>query len=222
MLDNPIWSSLSTRHLGVSLTAGGLRRYPPEVAPFLAAPEAGPLGAEALDALVPPGDAVFLLGPTPTAPLGWRVEQLGTVCQLICEGPLHEPPGPPIVPLGEHERAAVLELTALVYPHYFRPFTMSLGRYFGLFEQGRLTAMIGERMGLPGLREVSAVCTHPDFAGRGLARRLLAYLSNDLLQRGETPFLHVAADNTRAKALYEQNRYRVRRELAFWALRRTG
>jgi ribosomal protein S18 acetylase RimI-like enzyme len=219
-LDNPIWASLSTRHRDVAQTAGALRRYPPEVAPFLGVEGAGPVDASALEALVAPDDAVFLLGPQPRPPVGWRVEHLGTVAQMVCETRLTELDGPAVVPLGEPERPAVLELTALVYPHYFRPRTMSLGRYFGIFEGRRLAAMIGERMGMPGLREVSAVCTHPDFSGRGLARRLLAYVTNDLLARGEQPFLHVALENVRAKRLYEENQFRVRTELSFWSLAR--
>jgi predicted GNAT family acetyltransferase len=73
---------------------------------------------------------------------------------------------------------------------------------------------------MPGLREISAVCTHPERAGRGLARRLLAFASNDLLARGETPFLHVSPANTRAWQLYEKNRYRHRIDVPFWSLRR--
>ena len=76
---------------------------------------------------------------------------------------------PEIVPLGERERADALALTALVYPHYFRPRTMELGRYFGMYVDGRLAAMVGERLGAPDMREMSAICTHPDFRGRGLA-----------------------------------------------------
>jgi len=98
---------------------------------------------------------------------------------------------------------------------------MELGRYFGILEAGRLSAMIGERMGFPGHREISAVCTHPEAAGRGLARQLLALLTNDLLERGEAPFLHVSPDNTRALTLYEQNGYRRRKALPFFALRRS-
>jgi predicted GNAT family acetyltransferase len=115
----------------------------------------------------------------------------------------------------------VLALTALVYPHYFRQRTTDLGRYFGIFEGDRLAAMVGERMAPSGFRELSALCTHPDFAGRGLARRLLAFLSNDNLRGGEIPFLHVSPGNERAKRLYDQSGYRTRSEIAFWSLRRT-
>ncbi len=163
---------------------------------------------------------VFLLGPTPAVPQGWRLEKLAMLAQMVCAAPMAEVDGPEIIALSEVHRADVLELTALVYPHYFRPRTMDLGRYFGMYQDGRLAAIIGERMGMDDWQEISAVCTHPDFNGRGYARRLLVWLSNDTLARGRTPFLHVSQDNHRAIGLYEQNGYRVRREIPFWSLRR--
>ena len=141
---------------------------------------------------------------------------------MICPARVAELDGPAMIELFDVHRADVLALTALVYPHYFRPHTMALGRYFGIYQDDRLAAMIGERMGMDGHQEISAVCTHSDFNGRGYARRLLAWLSNDNLERGRTPFLHVSQDNHRAKRLYEQNGYRARCEMPFWSLRRTG
>ena len=38
-LDNPLWSSLSSLHSGLAITAGGLARYPAHIAPFLGVPE---------------------------------------------------------------------------------------------------------------------------------------------------------------------------------------
>ena len=219
-LDNPLWSSLTTVHRTLARGSEAVLRYPAEVAPFLAVREEGPLSGEALAALVAPGETMYLIGPVPAAPAGWRITSLGVIVQMTCDAPIAEVAGPPIVELGAPHRAAVLELAALVYPHYFRPRTMDLGRYFGIFEHGRLAAMIGERMGFPGHRELSAICTHPDFTGRGLARRLVAYVGHDLHARGTTPFLHVAPSNTRAIELYERSGYRVRREIAFWSLRR--
>ena len=89
-----------------------------------------------------------------------------------------------------------------------------------MYVDGRLAAMIGERLGAPGFREMSAICTHPDFLGHGYARRLTAYLTNQTLQEGRHPFLHVAYANARARALYEQMGYRLRRDIPFLALRR--
>jgi predicted GNAT family acetyltransferase len=64
--------------------------------------------------------------------------------------------------------------------------------------------MAGERFALPGYREISGVCTHPDARGRGLARGLMSVLMHRQLGRGETPFLHVMIGNTGARALYER------------------
>lgn len=216
-MDNPIFESLTTRHASIALRHAEAVRYPADVAPFLGVPREMTLSSETLEALVPKGDHVFLLGPRVTPANGWTVENLGQALQMVCEKPLPALEGPPIVPLTTTEHHAQMrELTSLVYPHYFRPRTHSLGRYFGIFENGRLAAMAGERMGMAIPRELSAICTHPDFLGRGLARRLLVWLSNDVFARGEKPFLHVDPENARAVGLYERNGYVARARLDFW------
>lgn len=220
-LDNPIWQSLVHRHRDLALVQGEVLRYPADIAPFLGVPEPGTPLPPAIETLIAPGESVYLLGAVPPAPTGWTLQHLGDLAQMVCDAPLPEVAGPDFIALGEAHRADVLALTALVYPHYFRPRTMCLGRYFGIYEQGALAAIIGERMGPPGWREISAVCTHPDFLGRGYARRLMAWLSNDLLASGLKPFLHVSQQNTRALALYRNNGYRVRAEIPFWSLART-
>lgn len=221
-LDNPIWESLASRHRALALRQNDAARYPPDVAPFLGVPADGVDATASLEALVPHGDTVLLLGRAPSEAEGWRPQQLALLAQMVCPARIAEADGPELIELTEAHRADVLALTALVYPHYFRPRTVELGRYFGIYQHGRLAAMIGERMGMDDYTEISAVCTHPDFNGRGYARRLLAWLSNDVLDRGLTPFLHVSHENCRAKELYEQNGYRVRRDIPFWSLRRSG
>lgn len=219
-LDNPIWSSLQTRHRALALRAGDVARYPADFAPFLGAAHAevdlaGPLGS-----LVAAGERVYLLGVLPPVPAGWRAETFAPLAQMVATQPLAGLEGAPVVPLGEAHRDDVLALTALVYPHYFRPRTMEMGRYFGIYQDGRLAAMIGERMGTDAHTEMSAICTHPDFHGQGHARRLTAMLANDTLASGRTPFLHVSHENTRAKRLYEGIGFRVRRDIGFWSLQR--
>src|SRR5688572_13661286 len=137
-LDNPIWASLTSLHQPLALGRGPARRYPREVAPFLGVPDSEPIDPGALTELIDPEEKVFLVGPRPHAPSRWAVEDLGHLSQMVCDAALPELPGPRIVPLTESNRPAVLELTALVYPHYFRPRTMELGRYFGIFEGSRL------------------------------------------------------------------------------------
>lgn len=221
-LDNPIWESLISRHRALALRNGDAARYPAQVAPFFGVAREGADVAAALAALVPADDTVLLLGRAPAVPAGWKLDQLAMLAQMVCMAPTVEVDGPPIIELGEAHRADVLALTALVYPHYFRPRTMDLGRYFGIYVEGRLAAISGERMGMDAWTEMSAICVHPDFNGRGYARRLLAFLSNDNRARSLTPFLHVSQENHAAVQLYLRNGYAMRREIPFWSLRRAA
>jgi GNAT superfamily N-acetyltransferase len=224
-LDNPFWTSLQTCHRHLAIRSGQVARFPADHAPFLAVPDEDADMAAALETLLAPGESVYLLGVVPAIPPGWSLKAYRPLAQMVRDAPLPMPEGPGIIALDESHRADVLALTALVYPHYFRERTMDLGRYFGIYlpdanGETHLAAMIGERLGADGAREMSAICTHPDFLGRGLARRLTAMLTNDTLARGRLAFLHVSHENTRAKGLYEHMGYRLRREIGFWSLRR--
>jgi len=64
--------------------------------------------------------------------------------------------------------------------------------------------MAGERLKVQGYAEVSAVCTHPEHAGKGYARILMTEVIGRIRDRGETPFLHVRKDNERAIELYQR------------------
>jgi ribosomal protein S18 acetylase RimI-like enzyme len=222
-LDNPFWSSLHGRHRHLAQVAGGVARFPAEYAPFLGVADAGVDAADALSALVAPDESVYLLGVAPgRVTNGWQLEAFADLAQMTCLSPIDVIDGPEMIELDDTHRADVLALTARVYPHYFRERTMELGRYFGIYQDGRLAAMIGERLGTDAHQEMSAICTDPDFNGRGYARRLTALLTNDVLARGRTPFLHVSHANSRAKQLYERIGYRHRRDIGFWSLRRSA
>lgn len=215
-LDNPFWNSLRTRHRGIALAGSGWLRYPPAYAPFLGVEHADVDVGQA----IAPGESAYLLGIAPQAPAGWTLEAFRPLAQMIRQARIDVPEGPPILPLGQADRSEVLALTALVYPHYFRASTMDMGRYYGIRNQGRLAAIIGERLGTDSTQEMSAICTHPDFLGRGYARRLTAWLTNQALAEGRLPFLHVSHENPRARALYELLGYRTRIDIPFFALRR--
>lgn len=218
-LDNPIWASLQSTHRGLALRKGDAARYPAELAPFLGVADAETNAADAVASLVAIEETVYLVGVAPRLPEAWSLHAYPPLAQMICTAPIAVIDGPEIIELSDAHRADVLALTELVYPHYFRPRTMDLGRYFGIYQENRLAAIIGERMGTDGFQEMSAICTHPDFNGRGYARRLTAMLTNDTLERGRTPFLHVSHANHRAVHLYEQIGYRHRRDIGFWSLR---
>jgi hypothetical protein len=85
-----------------------------------------------------------------------------------------------------------------------------MGRFIGVKQGGRLVAMAGERLRPEGHTEVSGVCTHPEYRGKGYARGLMRIVAARILARGETPFLHSYAHNAGAIALYESLGFRVR------------
>ncbi len=97
-----------------------------------------------------------------------------------------------------------------------------MGTYLGIRHEGRLIAMAGERLRLPGWTEISAVCTDPEHRGRGLATRLVRAVAAGIRDRGDTPFLHAAAENTRAIRLYESIGFTLRRRSAIRQVRAPG
>ena len=121
--------------------------------------------------------------------------------------------------LGPRDSPEMVELTTLTKPGPFGSRTHELGYYVGIRQEGKLVAMAGERLKVPGYTEVSAVCTHPDYLGRGYAGALMTEVMQQIRERGETPFLHVRADNARAIALYERLGFRIRHRGYFAVLR---
>jgi len=114
----------------------------------------------------------------------------------------------------------MLALINLVQPGYFLPGTRLMGDYFGIWQNGELVAVTGERMRMHGLTEISAVVTHPDFTGRLYAQQLVAHVSKKNIDAGIVPFLHVAESNERAIAIYQRLGYTRRRNIDFWKIRR--
>jgi GNAT superfamily N-acetyltransferase len=220
LLDNPIWSSLTTRHASLAVMKELAGRYPAQIAPFAAVSTPDAPALSQLEALVNGGESVYLVGVAPEFGSGWRVEAQLEIPQLVCTSPAIVRPGPEPIVLTEAHRSDMLALTALVFPGFFRARTIEMGRYYGIYHGRVLAAMAGERMHMDGYQEISAVCTHPEFLGRGYAQRLVALITNQVLERGVQPFLHVHRDNARALSLYEHVGFRQRTEVMLWHVTR--
>ena len=95
-----------------------------------------------------------------------------------------------------------------------------MGQYLGLRQDGRLVAMADERLHLTGFCEISAVCTHPDYRGRGYARALTTMVAERIIARGEVPFLHLAATNDVAMRLYKRLGFHLRSEIQLTVLKK--
>ncbi|MFA6986515.1 MAG: GNAT family N-acetyltransferase [Arenimonas sp.] len=219
-LDNPVWHSLRTRHASLARVCGGAARYPSDVAPFVAVASGGPETGENFAELVAKDESVLVVGPCPGLGSNWNVQTPVPIAQMVCNAPLESRLGPALTELSAPHLPDMLALTALVYPHYFRPRTPQMGRYLGIYDGDVLAAMAGERMGFDGHQEISAVCTHPRYLGRGYAQRLVVELSNASLASGRLPFLHVSHENLRAKSLYERLGYVDRADILLWSVQR--
>jgi len=218
-----IWQVLTGSHARFAVGGDTVRRYAPGYSPIAAFADPAHPDLEALARLVAPGERIYLDGWTRPPPAGWQVHAERPMLKMLWRG---EPPAADEalegVALGPAHVAEAMALAELTRPGPFGPRTMELGDYFGCFEEGRLVAMAGERMQAGTLREISGVCTHPDFQGRGLARRLTARLVRRQLARGETPFLHVIADNHAARVLYERMGFVTRCETLLRIVRFEG
>ncbi|MEP7244614.1 MAG: GNAT family N-acetyltransferase [Gammaproteobacteria bacterium] len=220
-LDNPVWSALRTHHSRFALTHGAVARYPADMAPFVAVGSAQPGPEEPLERSVGAGDSVYFVGVVPELGAAWQVSFLGLMPQMICQSPVVVRPGPELLVLTEaRHRADMMALTGLVFPGFFRSRTPEMGRYLGIYVDDKLVAMAGERMRFDRYREISAVCTHPGFLGRGYAQRLIAQLTNDNLEQGITPMLHVNRDNVRAISVYERLGYTHRAQIMLCSAKR--
>jgi predicted GNAT family acetyltransferase len=115
----------------------------------------------------------------------------------------------------------MVALAELTEPGPFRIRTIELGNFYGIFHEDRLVSMAGKRMHLPGLIEVSGVCTHPAARGRGYARRLMQIVMDEIEQDGCAPFLHAWAANP-ARRLYESLGFALSRQFHLAVLKQAN
>ncbi|MGW2465056.1 GNAT family N-acetyltransferase [Streptomyces sp. NPDC001761] len=210
VLDNAVWAALTGPHARLADRYGRAARYRPETYAFAAlADPADPAAWADLHTLVGPGTTVRVK-PVERVPDGWEVLGEGTGVQLV-DTALRAAPDPEAVRLGADDVPEILDLVARTRPGPFLSRTVEMGTYLGIRHHGRLVAMAGERLRTPGWTEISAVCTDPAYRGRGLATRLVRAVAAGIRDRGDTPFLHAAADNTPAIRLYESIGFTLRR-----------
>jgi predicted GNAT family acetyltransferase len=91
-----------------------------------------------------------------------------------------------------------------------------MGTYYGIRINNELVAMAGERLAVPGFREISAVVTHPEQVGKGYATLLMNRLLNDHAAVGLKSFLHVKEQNSRAIAIYRRMGFVTLQSVALW------
>lgn len=214
-LDRPIWSALTTGWAHLAEGTSSAWRIDRDIGLFGAAVDDSPESLAALAALVPEDGELWLVEREPTRlPDGIRLVKEGMAVQMILDTLVPTDRTPPVfTPLGDADGSEMFALATLTEPGPYVRYSHRLGGFVGVRVEGRLVAMAGERMRMPGFAEISAVCTDPDWRGRGLAGHLTRHVANAILARGETPFLHCYASNTGTIALYEAMGFLTRTEI---------
>ena len=215
-LDRPIWNALTGPQAHFAEVSGSARRFPPAVTTLGALDTIGEQSFADLASLQESHQVTALfLEQAPQLPAGWRLVMTLPLLQMVYqEGSASSQKSRASTPrwseMGTTDEAEMLALAKLTEPGPFGTRTRELGTFLGVRHEGKLVAMAGVRLHVPGFTEVSAVCTHPDHTGRGYAAELTLEVMARIRQRGETPFLHVRGNNTRAIPIYERLGFKKR------------
>jgi ribosomal protein S18 acetylase RimI-like enzyme len=215
VLDNAVWHALRTRqaHFAESDASGHAIRFDREVAFFGAVDEIDAESWEAQTELAgPEGFTMFFRDEVPPPPPGWEEVFRGPTWQMVARD-LKPVPDVSPVPLGPEDAEEMLALVQLTEPGPFFPRTHEMGTYVGVKREGRIVAMAGERLKVPGWTEVSAVCTHPDAQRQGLGAALTLWMARSIRDTGDEAFLHVLEHNENALRLYQALGFEIRRKV---------
>jgi ribosomal protein S18 acetylase RimI-like enzyme len=224
VLDTPAWNALISGNKDLAFGNGPVRYFDKEVSPFVGLEEHTVENFQLLYEQLPHnGPVLFLTPDQEEIPAQWKVLQVIRGFQMVCDVIDEEHNGfTELVPLTHEHAPQMVALAKLTNPGPFADETIRFGHYMGIFEDGKLAAMAGQRMHAFAYAEVSAVCTHPDHVGKGYARQLLVHHINRIKKSSETPFLHVRHDNERAIAVYKRLGFYTRRQVYFNVMLKAG
>ena len=218
ILDNMIWNALTTGNNDIAIINGDVGCYLPDIAPFAGMKDFNDINLKKLHEFIPINRSVAIssLYKMNHDESRWKLLQPMDVTQMVYEHSVNTfatKNSSLIVPLSDEHIPQMIELTALTRPGPFLQQTIKFKNYFGIFIEGRLAAMTGQRMHPRPYMEVSAVCTHPDFRGMGYAKALMLHVMKIILDNSFTPFLHVLSNNINAIELYKTIGFRTRKQI---------
>lgn len=213
-LDRCIWNALGDRHARFCRAEGPVRRYDPAISPFVACEDPARPDHEVIRSLALPDEDLSFVETVPVDAGTGYIGQYREIVQMVAGDIPDRCSGVDYRVLDLADRPQMLELALLTKPGPFRLRTPEFGRFFGVFDGDRLIAMGGQRLSFGKYCEISGICTHPDYRGRGFGAAMISAVGRGLQADGFQPFLHANADNHGAIALYESLGLRKRKH--FW------
>ncbi|MEO9146865.1 MAG: GNAT family N-acetyltransferase [Ginsengibacter sp.] len=223
ILDNPVWNALISGNQSLSQGTETVKYFSETVSPFVGFKEFTADNFNILhDQIKDERSLAIMSAGEVVIPASWQMVENLNVWQLVYRGTSVKPymKNRAVVPLLDENIDEMVQLTGATHPGPFEKGTIRFGYYEGIFEGGKLAAMAGQRLHPNQYAEISAVCTHPDFTGRGLASALLLSQIQRIQSASEIPFLHVLSDNERAIKLYQKMGFVKRSEIFIYIIKK--
>ncbi|MBE9584455.1 GNAT family N-acetyltransferase [Mucilaginibacter sp. JRF] len=221
VLSNPAWYALTTGNARLALGNSRVKYFDERVSPFVGLEDSSEDSFIELADMVnnEEGIRLFISPVEVNVPAPWQVVACVNCYQMVWKGSaLPSAYDDEVTVLNESHIPDMLALTKLTNPGPFAMQTIEFGHYRGVFADGKLVAMAGQRLNPSPYAEISAVCTHPDHLGKGYARMLLNHHINRVTAASGIPFLHVKHDNDRAITVYKSLGFEINKELLFYVL----
>lgn len=225
-LDNPVWNALMTGNKSLAKGDEGVKYFSDDISPFIGVAKFTYDALNILHYTLPPGRVIAIFTDDDLSSMGnWIIKEDMHVIQMIYEENLIANEllssvfRPTIRSLVEKDVNKAITLTSLTHPGPFLKRTIEFGNYEGIFYDGKLVAMAGQRLRPYPYVEVSAVCTHPAYRGRGFASILVLRQVEKIINDSHIPFLHVRANDKRTMGLYERLGFRVRKILKLYFIK---
>jgi len=220
-LKNPVWYSLKETHNKFAIEFDGVQFYNPEISSFGAFFDETKT-AEAANNYVKTANEFFFVSEHQTPivdPTKVILEKKINGCQMVLNKLTDVKITEDIVLLDQTFIDEIYDLIWLVMPGYYKKRSFELGKFFGIFKDGKLVSIAGQRMQTNLFIELSSVVTHPNYTKKGLAKQLIAYNTKEILKENKTPILHTNKGNF-AISLYEKLGYQLTRDMNWWLYRK--
>ncbi|OCX53779.1 hypothetical protein BEL04_05700 [Mucilaginibacter sp. PPCGB 2223] len=215
LLDNPVFNGLSSGNSHLANGTDEVRFFDKAISPLIGLQEYSQANFDTLYQLIEKGRTLATLTAKDIViPAPWKLIRHIVILQMVFDGPVPAEKEQ-LTPLDIEHVPAMLALTKLTNPGPFTERTIEFGNYEGIFVNGELAAMAGQRTQPRPYIEVSAVCTHPDHHGKGYAGRLIKSQLQKINTLQCIPFLHVRADNDAAISVYKKSGFYINQDIHF-------